>query len=102
MKDKIEEIKKLLLDDSEYMYLKAELEKKRQEEAEMAYGVINDLIIGLDLDLEKITKNASKKGRGGSRKKVPPKYINKVNGKTWTGRGRRPVDFDSGDWEPIE
>jgi len=99
MSEKLKTIREELINNSEYLALKKELEDMKAEEQREAYDLIQDLIIALELDADKICKKAKK--AKGNVSNVPPKYRNVVTGKTWTGRGRQPKDFDSGDWVEI-
>ncbi|GAB6035424.1 H-NS histone family protein [Galenea microaerophila] len=74
------------INNSKYLKLKQELEETRAEEQAQVINVIKRLIEGFEIDPSMFCKQ-------GRKSKVAPKYRHKETGKTWTGRGRRPVDF---------
>lgn len=86
--DTIQLIEEEYINNSRYLQLKQELEQARAEEQAKVIEVVKRLIKTFEIDPSQFC-NSSRK----SSTPVSPKYRNTVTGQTWSGRGRKPINY---------
>lgn len=75
----------------QYQSLKREIARIRQRETQQIISCIVEMMVVYEIDPHDVEVALSKRQRGGGRSKATPRYMDPVTGRTWTGRGRRPL-----------
>jgi len=74
-----------------YQSLKHEIARIRQRETQQIIRCIVEMMVVYEIDPHDVEVALSKRQRGGGRSKAIPRYMDPVTGRTWAGRGRRPL-----------